>query len=60
MTSNLNDYKRFRNHRFLSTTKIDLNQILYNIKKLNFIGKILSQRINLNEEFVCEIKRFYL
>ena len=36
MTSKLNDYKRFRNHRFLSTTKIDLNQILYNIKKLYF------------------------
>ena len=36
MTSKLNAYKRFRNHRILSTTKIDLNQILCTIEKLCF------------------------
>ena len=51
----LNAYKRFRNQRLLSTTKIDLNQILIITKICIFIGKTLSQKSNLNEEFVCEI-----
>ena len=40
----LNAYKRFRNQRLLSTTKIDLNQILIITKICIFIGKTLSQK----------------
>ena len=55
MTSKLNDFTRFGNQRLLSTTKIDLNQILIITKICIFIRKTLSQKTNLNEEFVCEI-----
>ena len=56
ITRKLNDYTRFGNQRLLSTTKIDLNQILHNYNKnLHFYWKRLSQKINLNEEFICEI-----